>query len=250
MVVYFTGTGNSRWCAEKLADLLNDELLDASGYIKNGIAADLRSGRPWVFVAPTYAWQMAHIFEEFLRAGWFDGNEKVYFFLTCGGDTGNAGEKLAQLSRDKGWTCMGTQEVIMPENYVAMFPVPDEEECRQIVERAKPLLEEAAARIRKELPLENKKTNLLDRLKSGPVNAGFYRFFVKSNNFIVTEKCISCTKCVSLCPLNNIHLECGRPVWGSSCTHCMACICHCPAEAIEYGRRTSGKRRYRCPDIP
>lgn len=36
----------------------------------------------------------------------------------------------------------------------------------------------------------------------------------------------------------------GGPVWGKRCTHCMACICGCPAEAIEYGKRTVGKRRY------
>ena len=36
------------------------------------------------------------------------------------------------------------------------------------------------------------------------------------------------------CPLNNIRLENGKPVWGKHCTHCMACICDCPKEAIEY----------------
>ncbi len=38
-------------------------------------------------------------------------------------------------------------------------------------------------------------------------------------------------------------LQNGRPLWGGSCT-CMACICRCPAEAIEYGRKSRGKPRY------
>ena len=50
-----------------------------------------------------------------------------------------------------------------------------------------------------------------------------------------TDACIGCGKCVELCPLNNIRLENGKPVWGKHCTHCMACICYCPKEAIEYG---------------
>ena len=29
-----------------------------------------------------------------------------------------------------------------------------------------------------------------------------------------------------------------------NCTHCMACICYCPAEAIEYGKKSLGKPRY------
>ena len=49
---------------------------------------------------------------------------------------------------------------------------------------------------------------------------------------------------MELCPLNNIHLESGRPVWGKNCTHCMACICYCPKEAIEYGKKSKGKPRY------
>ena len=28
---------------------------------------------------------------------------------------------------------------------------------------------------------------------------------------------------------------------------CMACICGCPAEAIEYGKKSRGKPRYQCP---
>ena len=51
MIVYFTGTGNSRYCAEFLARRLDDELLDCSHYIRHQIAADLISGKPWVFVA-------------------------------------------------------------------------------------------------------------------------------------------------------------------------------------------------------
>ena len=47
-----------------------------------------------------------------------------------------------------------------------------------------------------------------------------------------------------ICPLNNIHLENSKPVWGKNCTHCMACICYCPKEAIEYGRKSKGKPRY------
>ena len=61
--------------------------------------------------------------------------------------------------------------------------------------------------------------------------------------------CIGCGKCVELCPLNNIHLENGKPVWGKNCTHCMACICYCPKEAIEYGKKSKGKPRYHFEEL-
>ena len=86
--------------------------------------------------------------------------------------------------------------------------------------------------------------NLYDRFMSGPVNPVFYRFFVKADAFRATDACIGCGRCVELCPLNNIRLENGKPVWGKNCTHCMACICYCPKEAIEYGEKSKGKPRY------
>jgi LysM repeat protein len=36
----------------------------------------------------------------------------------------------------------------------------------------------------------------------------------------------------------------GKPQWGRNCTHCMACICACPSEAIEYKNKSKGKPRY------
>ena len=79
---------------------------------------------------------------------------------------------------------------------------------------------------------------------SGSVNKMFYSLFVKADAFNVDGKCIGCGKCEKICPLNNIKIQNGKPVWGKECTHCMACICHCPTEAIEYGKKSIGKPRY------
>ena len=73
---------------------------------------------------------------------------------------------------------------------------------------------------------------------------GVLSFFVKAEAFRATDACIGCGRCVELCPLNNIQLENSKPVWGKNCTHCMACICYCPKEAIEYGKKSKGKPRY------
>ena len=39
----------------------------------------------------------------------------------------------------------------------------------------------------------------------------------------------------------------GKPMWSQHCTKCMACICRCPQEAIQYGKRTKNKGRYYNP---
>ncbi len=248
MVIYFSGTGNSRWCAQVLAEQLNDALLDSGGYIKPGIAAELISGKPWVFVAPTYAWQLPRIFEQFIRTGCFSGSQDAYFVLTCGSEIGNAGKTLEALCRDVGLHYRGVLQVAMPENYIAMFNVPPADRCREMIRAARPVLEKGAKHILNGASFPAVKVTALDKLKSGPVNWGFYTYYIKASPFRVTNACISCGKCAELCPLNNIRLQNGTPLWGNQCTHCMACICRCPAEAIEYGKRSVGKTRYRCED--
>ena len=144
MIVYFSGTGNSRCCAEYLAKKLDDEVLDAAQYIKHQIAADLISGKPWVFVAPTYAWQLPLVFQDFIRSGSFMGSSDAWFVMTCGSDIGNAGAYIRELCEEKGLAYRGVLEVIMPENYIAMFDVPDKGEANKIVAKARPVLEEGA----------------------------------------------------------------------------------------------------------
>ena len=79
---------------------------------------------------------------------------------------------------------------------------------------------------------------------SGPVNPIFYKCFVKADAFAVSSACIGCGQCAKRCPMNNVALKDGKPSWGKNCTHCMACICYCPKEAIEYGKKSVGQPRY------
>lgn len=247
MIIYFSGTGNSRFAAEFLAKQLDDELLNAGQRIKSGEQDELYSERPWVITSPIYAWRMANVMASYLRRAKLSGSRDAYFVLTCGGEIGDAGKYVAALCEEIGLNYCGVLQVVMPENYIAMFNAPNREEARRIAAKARPILEQGGELIRQGKPFPEPKVGFLDRLKSGPVNEGFYKFYVKADDFYATNDCTGCGFCVSQCPLNNIYLSDGKPVWGKECTHCMACICGCPAEAIEYGKRSKGKPRYQCP---
>jgi len=248
MVVYFSATGNSRFAAQTLAHALGDELCDLTPLLRSGERSELCSEKPWVFVAPIYAWRLPRIVERFLKNTRLIGSRKAYFVLTCGSDVGGAGKHLESLCAELSLDYHGLLEVVMGENYIAMFRAPDAEETKKLAAAAREKLLRASEHIRASEPFPEQRSGALGGLKSGLVNRVFYRFFIKSAGFCATEKCIGCGKCAALCPLSNIRLEGGRPVWGKDCTHCMACICHCPTEAIEYGKKTQGKRRYRFPE--
>lgn len=246
MILYFTGTGNSRYVARKIAEEINDEVVSINQLIKQESEDELIStNKPFIFVCPTYAWRLPKVVTEFIRKTKFSGNNKVYFIMTCGEDTAKAINYIQKLCDDKGWELKGMAEIKMPENYIALFPVPDKETAKQIIEEADKLIYKIASDIRNENNFNIvAPSGLNGTIKSGITNIAFYKFIVHAKGFYSTNQCIGCGKCVNLCPLNNIILKNEKPTWKNKCTHCMACISGCPTKAIEYKNKTQNKERY------
>lgn len=55
MVLYFTGTGNSRYIAQRIAAALGDELLSMNDRIKAEDTSSIKTDDRLVIVTPTYA---------------------------------------------------------------------------------------------------------------------------------------------------------------------------------------------------
>jgi ferredoxin len=67
-------------------------------------------------------------------------------------------------------------------------------------------------------------------------------------SFTTNEKCTGCRTCVKVCPVKNIELVNGRPLWQHHCEYCLACYSWCPNEAIESCGIESA-HRYHHPDV-
>ena len=244
MVLYFTGTGNSRHIAERIAHALNDTLISLNDRIKSGDITPLAVNGRLVLVMPTYAWRIPRIVRDHLLRTELRGARETWFVMDCGGEIGDADKYIRQLCSRKSFDYMGVKQIVMPENYVAMFGVPNDEQAARIIEKAQPDITDASETIKAEKKFAQPRRNAYDKLMSDIVNPVFYKFFVKADAFTANDKCIGCGKCAKMCPLNNIELKNSKPVWGKNCTHCMACICLCPTKAIEYGKKSVGKPRY------
>ena len=204
MIIYYTGTGNSRRAAQLLADRLQDGIFDVFPCLKENRPLSLRSERPWIFVAPTYGWQLPHVFRDLILNGDLQGSRDAYFVMTCGAGVGNAEKYLRQLCDKKGLTFKGLQPLVMPENYIAMFPVPDERAGRVIVKKADKRLERAVPLMAQNLQLPAVKSNPAGKAMSSLVNRIFTRGVVTAKPFRTTDRCMGCGKCASLCPAKAI----------------------------------------------
>lgn len=244
MVLYFTGTGNSKYVAQRIAAALGDTLFCMNDRIRAGDTSPVETGRRLVIVTPTYAWRIPRLVRDWLRSTELRGAEQAWFVMTCGSEIGSADKYNRALCAEKGLACMGTGQIVMPENYIAMFDAPQADKARRIVAKAEPDIDRAIAAIKESRAFAPTRRNLYDRFMSGPVNPVFYACVVKAKAFTVSDACVGCGRCARRCPTNSIALRGGKPVWGKGCTHCMACICYCPTEAIEYGKKSLGKPRY------
>lgn len=247
MILYFSGTGNSEYVANYIAEKIEDEVENLFDRIRMGDYSSMESDRPWVVVVPTYAWGVPKPVEMFLRKTDFIGSQEMYFVMTCGQDNGASGKHLCKMCDGVNLKYMGCAEIVMPDNYIVMFKAPTEEEALRIIDSSEQDIIEVIKYISAGNPIPEKKVRMIDWITSGPVNKGFQDIFVKPGKFKVSEKCMRCGFCESVCPLANIHYINESPVWGDDCIHCMACISKCPQKAIEYGKKTKGKERYICP---
>lgn len=243
MIIYFSGTGNSRAVAEEMASVMDDDIVDIGEHLHLGEMGDFRSDAPYVFVCPIYAWRIPAIVTEFIEKSHFSGSKLAYMVVTMGSEYGNAAKYARRSLIKAGLECKGFVGIPMPSNYIVMgrSEVPPEGACIAKREAGRAIARELGRRIRAGEILGPERKG--GAFKSAIINPLMYAG-LKPKKFRSTDRCNGCGRCSKACPLGNISIQGGRPLWGRNCTQCAACLGICPQSAIEYGKATVGKRRY------
>lgn len=244
MILYFSASGNSRFIAKTAAEMLSDELICLNDRIKGQNFEELHSDTPFVLVCPVFAWRIPRIVEEHIRHTVLSGSDKVYLMVTTCGSSGNTGGYGESFFSSIGKEWMGWHTFYMPGSYVAFMENPDVEHAEEMNRSAKKQMEMLIPLIKNEKKWQPFRVTGGGRFMSFAANPFFYRFIIGRPGFYVTESCVGCGVCAKACPMNNIKMTEKKPVWGNSCTHCMACIHQCPKQAVEFRKISIGKNRY------
>ena len=245
--IYFSGTGNSKYC---LSEFLKGTQCEYSIYSieDKEIVNKLKEYEEIIFSYPVQYSDIPKIVRDFVdkhKLLWL--NKKIFIIATMALFSGDGSGILARRLQKYGAEITGGLHLMMPDS------ICDERILNRSFKRNKALIEKAKNKTRKAAkryldgrsPQEG--LNFISRLL-GLLSQRLW-FSLKTKTYahklkIHRESCIGCEKCVKLCPLQNIRMEKDKAVSGFKCTICYRCVSHCPSLAITLlGKKVIAQRR-------
>ena len=284
MIFYFSGTGNTKWAASKLAAATREDLISIAPYMRADDSSHnlaepfiLKENERLGFVFPVHGWRVPKLVREFISkmkilrepSDASAGNKAkaddslknrpfAYCVCTAGDSIGLTIENLNEvISQNPSLQALDITEVsssyslIMPESYIGL-PFMDVDPKEREIRKKENAAQELAVVCEE---IFDRKEGI-SRLVKGPIPWFFTKvvggFF---ENVLITDKrfhvekdrCVKCGICATVCPVGDIKGGHGEyPVWlhHKDCLTCFTCYHHCPHHAIEFGKQTQKKGQY------
>lgn len=233
--VYFSGTGNTRYCIEKFVYGLDPDAGCIS--IEYPSAAQAMAQSDFIVLAyPIYFSNLPKIMRDFLESnrGVFSG-KKVFILATMGLFSGDGTGCAARLLKKYGAEIVGGLHLKMPDC------IGDEKLLKKTKKENRVLVKQAEEKIKKAAQAFKSGQAPREGLSFLCHMAGLFGqrlwFSHKTKQYsdklkISSEKCVGCGVCTKLCPMGNLSVENQRAVHHNRCTMCYRCISNCPQQAI------------------
>lgn len=266
-MLYFSGTGNTDYVAHYLVRQLEHELDPVSLIIKR---QSLEQQPPESVAGfdvlalgfPVYACDAPSFVQDYVARLAPGQGRGAFCFCTKGAYAGNAVDRNLERLAKRGYIPLGGGSVGMPGSDGLALLSKDSRWARMATEKDFDHLRDAdrlATQIAADLSaLANgasaaslarvPRRKLGDLIVDG-LWAWIYDLFAEPwrEKFWADDHCQGCGLCAAACPVGNIALDTDRLVFGDLCVLCLRCLHNCPQEAIQIGKMTVGKFRWRGP---
>ena len=284
MIFYFSGTGNTKWAASKLAAATREDLISIAPYMRADDSSHnlaepfiLKENERLGFVFPVHGWRVPKLVREFISKmkilrepsdasaenkakadDCLKNRPFAYCVCTAGDSIGLTIENLNKvISQNPSLQALGITEVsssyslIMPESYIGL-PFMDVDPKEREIRKKENAAQELAVVCEE---IFDRKEGI-NRLVKGPIPwfftkvvGGFFESVLITDKRFHVEKdrCVKCGICANVCPVGDIKGGHGEyPVWlhHKDCLTCFTCYHHCPHHAIEFGNQTQKKGQY------
>jgi ferredoxin len=242
-IYYFSGTGNSLWSAQRIAEIIGDscELFNI------GIEAQkpeiIIEADTVVLVFPSYAYGLPLIVSRFVKNASIKA-PYVAAFVTYGTSPGGTLAALSHILKKKKLAATFFGRIPAVENYLALFGPPKAHIVESRVAMQQEATEEAARCI-----IERRENRVFG---FRPFSVLIYSLFFIAVHFFykwyhLSADCNGCGRCVKMCPVSAIIMQDKRPIFTKRCEHCQGCLNICPMRAIHFGRVTKKTSGYYHP---
>lgn len=248
-IFYFSGTGNSLQVSKDISLQIEDMQVLSIPKIMNNNEIKIQSESIGI-VFPVYMWGLPLIVENFIKK--LNINKSTYVFAVAnfGGIPGNALKQVNDLIEDKDAKLNAGFIINMPGNYIVMYGAKSKEDQSKAFEKEKIKVQQIVKIIKEKKNYEYEKSKIvIDRILGPLMYKRIYKIHTADKLFLAKDNCNGCGVCEKVCSVKNIEIKNGKPIWKNNCEQCMACIQYCPQEAIEYDKKTIGRKRYRNPNV-
>ena len=230
LVIYFSGCGYTAWAAQKVADTLAKQGNDVAGVldIEHYAPAEQEQSERHIFLMPTYFFSPPALIVKALRKIPMVADKEAVVIATNAAQQGATTLYVSHLLKARGYKVFGTAEMILPDTFLATQQKPEERLER--LKKAEDSLQDLCKKI------VGTEAFSCDRNRAyGIITVFVLSIFrrVWGLALISTKDCSHCGMCEHICPMHNIRMQGGRPVFGANCTGCFRCVNRCPAKAID-----------------
>ena len=237
--LYFSSTGNCLYVAK----CLGGECLSIPKLIKQGIY-EIKDDVVGI-VFPVYGLCIPPYIEEFLQKLKVECNY-LFAIATYGCFAGSVCNEVNKITLANGRKFDYINSVLMGENCITFADMKkqegDSKKQQDAIDQIVGDIVEKKKYVKRNSFLSKLITSSHKKKYEFPIGIGI------TEEVTVNDACTGCGTCSRLCPMGNIHIENGRPLFSKSCISCGACIQNCPNNAIHHNREKSSAR-YRNPHI-
>lgn len=247
-IFYFSGTGNCLKVARDLAqDIGNAEVISIPKVMDKEI--DLSAERIGL-VYPVYMFGMPLIIRRFIRKLKAARDKYIFAVVTCGGKAARTLKQNKKLLEALGLRLSAGFIVKMPGNYTPLYEALPLDKQQKLFKNETVRIKQISQFIKENKPNKIElDAFILNWLLSLVYKLCSTKIPFMDKDFWANDLCNGCGICIKVCPVSNIEISGGKPKWLHRCEQCFACLHMCPTEAVQCGKNTAGRKRYRHPDL-
>ena len=244
LTLYFSGTGNTKYAAERLSEILAFKCHS----IEEDIDFEQIIGEHFRICVcyPIYGSRMPRIFKEFVmkHQKLLKGKEIIILITQLIG-SGDGARAFVDVFPKNHFSVIYAEHINMPNNVCNFFllPLKNGAENHKMLKRANAKIDKTCKNIKNGKVIK-RGFNLISRMFGLMQGIFENQMNERGKKIRIDGDCNACGLCADICSMKNLNLSIGKIKHNDNCTICYRCVNKCPMNAITTFFHSKPKKQY------